>query len=89
MLSIELQRKGISQEIISQIIEEIPSDNVLAYEAAQKQARKYRHLEWNDFRRKLTSFLARRGFSYGTVKPIVSQLWTELKPDDQFQKTNS
>jgi regulatory protein len=89
MLSIELQRKGIPHEIISQIFEEIPTDDNLAYEAAQKQARKYRHLEWNDFRRKLTSFLARRGFSYGTVKPIVSQLWTELKPDDQFQKTNS
>lgn len=84
MLSIELQRKGIPQNIVSQILEEIPSDEILAYQAAQKQVRKYQHLEWSDFRRKLTSFLARRGFSYGIIKPIVSQLWTELKPDDQI-----
>jgi regulatory protein len=84
MLSIELQRKGIPQDIVSQILEEIPSDEILAYQAAQKQVRKYQHLEWSDFRRKLTSFLARRGFSYGIIKPIVSQLWTELKPDDQI-----
>lgn len=88
MLSIELQRKGIPQEIISQITEEIPANDVLAYEAAKRQVRKYRHLEWEDFRRKLTSFLARRGFSYETIKPIVSQVWAELKPDDQIELTN-
>jgi regulatory protein len=89
MLSIELQRKGIPQEIISQITDEIPANDVLAYEAANRQVRKYRHLEWEDFRRKLTSFLARRGFSYETIKPIVSQVWAELKPDDQIELTNN
>ena len=88
MLAIELQRKGIPQDIISQIMEEIPSNEILAYGAAQKQVRKYQHLEWGDFRRKLTSFLARRGFSYGTIKPIVSQVWAELQPDDQIELTN-
>jgi regulatory protein len=88
LLAIELQQKGISQEIISQIIEEIPSDDSLAYQAAQKQVRKYKQLEWGDFRRKLTSFLARRGFSYGTIKPIVDQLWAEFQRDDQIERTN-
>ncbi len=88
MLGIELQRKGIPQEIISQIIEETPPDDILAYNAAQKQVRRYKRLEWDDFRRKLTSFLARRGFSYETTKPIVNQVWAELKPDDQFGMTN-
>jgi regulatory protein len=83
MLSIEMQQKGIPQEIISQIIAEIPPNETLAYEAAQKQVRKYQQLEWGDFRRKLTSFLARRGFSYGTIKPTVNQVWVELNPDDQ------
>jgi regulatory protein len=88
LLAIELQQKGISQEIISQIIEEIPSDDSLAYQAAQKQVRKYKQLEWGDFRRKLTSYLARRGFSYGTIKPIVDQLWAEFQRDDQIERTN-
>lgn len=89
MLTIELGRKGIRQDVISQIIEEIPSDDTLAYDAAQKQVRKYKHLEWGDFRRKLTSYLARRGFSYGTIKPIVSQVWTEQRSDDEIQLTNA
>ena len=83
MLSIEMQQKGIPQEIISQIIAEIPPNETLAYEAAQKQVRKYQHLEWSEFRRKLSSYLARRGFSYGTIKPTVNQVWVELNPDDQ------
>lgn len=83
MLSIEMQQKGIPQEIISQIIAEIPPNETLAYEAAQKQVRKYQHLEWGDFRRKLSSYLARRGFSYGTIKPTVNQVWAELNPDEQ------
>lgn len=83
MLSIEMQQKGIPQEIISQIIAEIPPNDSLAYKAAQKQVRKYQHLEWGDFRRKLSSYLARRGFSYGTIKPTVNQVWAELNPDEQ------
>lgn len=88
MLAIELQQKGIHSEIISQILEETTSDEELAYAAAQKQIRKYEQLEWQEFRRKLSSYLARRGFSYGTIKPIVEQVWTELQPENQIGMTN-
>ena len=88
MLAIELQQKGIHSEIISQILEETTSDEELAYAAAQKQIRKYEQLEWQEFRRKLSSYLARRGFSYGTIKPIVEQVWTELQPENQIGMSN-
>lgn len=79
MLSIELKQKGIRSDIISKILGETTSDEVLAYRAAQKQARKYKHLEWQIFRRRLSSFLARRGFSYSIINPIVDQVWKEQK----------
>ena len=84
MLAIELKKKGIQSDIISQIIEETTSDEVLAYTAAKKQARKYKHLEWQEFRRKLSSFLARRGFSYSTINPTVNQVWGERDPESHL-----
>jgi SOS response regulatory protein OraA/RecX len=37
-------------------------------------------LEWLDFRKKLGAFLARRGFSYATIEPIIKRLWDETQP---------
>lgn len=84
MLAIELKKKGIQSDIISQIMEETTSDEVLAYTAANKQTRKYKHLEWQEFRRKLSSFLARRGFSYSIINPTVDQVWAERDPESQW-----
>ena len=81
MMTIELNQKGIHYNTISQILEETISDDVLAYRAAKKQARKYKHLEKQEFRRKLGSFLARRGFSYSIINPVVDQVWTEQDPE--------
>lgn len=77
MLSVELKQKGIQSDIILQILQDTTSEEVLAHRAAKKQARKYKHLEWQMFRRRLSSFLARRGFSYLIINPTVDQVWTE------------
>ena len=53
MLAVELRKKGISEDIISQALEDTTADEELAYKAAQKQIRRYITLEWQDFRRKL------------------------------------
>ena len=63
MLSFELKQKGVQSEIISQILQETTPEEILAYRAAIKQARKYEQLEWQTFRRRLSSFLARKGIS--------------------------
>jgi len=82
MLTLELQKKGISEDIISQVLENTTADEELAHKAAQKQIRRYMTLEWQDFRRKLGSFLARRGFSYETVDLTVHQIWAEYRSDN-------
>jgi regulatory protein len=81
LLASELRSKGINEEIIQNIIERTTPEDELAYLAAKKRIRRYEHLDWQDFQRKLGSYLARRGFSYSTIKPVVSQLWAEINQD--------
>jgi regulatory protein len=84
-LALELRQKGIDDTIIESVLEGI-DEEALAYEAGQKKARKLRVQEWSDFRKKVSDFLARRGFSYSVIAPIVSRLWNEIhtKGEDQI-----
>lgn len=75
-LAIELRQKGIDDSTIDSALESI-DDEALAYEAGQKKAAKLRVQEWNEFRKKMSEFLARRGFSYPVIAPIVKRLWSE------------
>ncbi len=52
-------------------------EEALAYEAGLKKARRLEVLEWNEFRKKLSEFLARRGFPYSVIAPTVSRIWNE------------
>jgi len=75
-LRIELRQKGIGDDIIEEILQGLDDDE-LAYRAALKQLRKYRGLERADYRRKMSAFLARRGFGYGVAAPVVERVWAE------------
>ena len=82
MMAMELRQKGLSDEAISSAVEDL-DDEALAYEAAQKKVARYKNLEWHEFRKKLSDFLARRGFSYSVVAPVVTRLWNEAHQDEQ------
>ena len=82
MMAMELKQKGLDEEAIRTAIENV-DDEAAAYEAAQKKVPRFKTLEWNDFRRKLSEFLARRGFSYGTISPVVTRIWNEMHADEQ------
>lgn len=77
-LALELRQKGIPAGIIAEVLENIDEEE-LAYQAASQQVRKYRQLEWPEFRQKLSGFLSRRGFGYGVVAGVVKQVWQELE----------
>ena len=76
MLAMELRQKGLGDESVKSALESV-DDEALAYEAAQKRAPRYKDLEWNDFRKKLSDFLARRGFSYSVTSTVVTRIWNE------------
>lgn len=88
-LRMELRQKGLSDEIVQSVLEEGVDEEALAYEAARKQARRYAGLDWNEFRQKLGGFLARRGFSYTILAPVVSKVWKESQTADAGRKSEN
>jgi regulatory protein len=85
----ELRQKGLSDEDMRSVLDRDVDEEALAVEAARKQMRRYAGLEWPEFRQKLGSFLARRGFSYAILAPVVSKVWKELKTADTGSKTEN
>jgi len=81
-LRMELRRKGFSDETVQSVLDEHVDEQALAFEAARKYVRRLAGLEWPEFRQKLGSFLARRGFSYTTLAPVVSEVWKETQMAD-------
>jgi regulatory protein len=82
----ELREKGISQEIIEDVFAEFDAHDS-AYRAAQEKVRRLRGVTQNDFRNKVGSFLARRGFGYDIVREVIDQLIRELQEEqpDYFE----
>ncbi|MBI5352775.1 MAG: RecX family transcriptional regulator [Chloroflexi bacterium] len=81
-LEIELRQKGLNNEAIQASLSEV-DEEALAYEAGSKRAARFKGQEWSEFRKKLSEFLARRGFSYSTIAPVVSRIWKETHADAQ------
>lgn len=81
-LRMELHRKGLNDEVIQPVLDEQVEEPALVQEAARKYAHRLAGLEWPEFRRKLGGFLARRGFSYDTLTPVVSEIWKESRMAD-------
>ncbi|MEP0804188.1 MAG: RecX family transcriptional regulator [Chloroflexota bacterium] len=82
MLALELRQKGLDDEAAKSALEGV-DDEALAYEAARKRAARLRGLEWSEFKIKLSGFLARRGFSYPVILPIVTRVWNETHAEEQ------
>lgn len=75
-LTIELKQKGLTEAAIQSATEAV-DEEFMAYAAAQKRVRRLEGLEWIEFRKKLSEFLARRGFGYDVITPTVKRLWAE------------
>lgn len=82
MMALELRQKGLDDESAKSALEGV-DDEALAYEAAQKRATRFKGLEWSEFRIKLTGFLARRGFSYSVIAPVVTRVWNETHAEER------
>ena len=76
MLRQELKQKGVSDDVLRAALAGA-NDDAAAYAVAAKRARRLVGLEKQDFRRKLGEFLARRGFNYDTIEPVVERVWQE------------
>jgi regulatory protein len=76
MTKLELKRKGLSNDIIEQVIGEI-DERDSAYRAALKRASRLSASEYQVFRQRLGTYLGRRGFNYNIIKEITERVWKE------------
>ena len=81
----ELREKGISQEIIAQVLSDIDQDES-AHRAAESYARRLQSLDERSFRQKLGNHLLRRGFAHGVVWKVVDQIWREQHATEEAQE---
>jgi regulatory protein len=72
----ELYQKGISNEIIDEVLVELDEQD-LAFACAQKYLAKLSELDEKAFIKKLSGHLTRRGFPYSVIKEVTFLLWKE------------
>ena len=72
----ELYQKGVDESAIEEALAEYDEEEAAA-RAAETARRKLRGLPPDVFRRRLTDYLLRRGFSYGVVRAVVQQALEE------------
>lgn len=72
----ELRAKGVSMDIIRQVLEDV-DEYESAYRAAEARIRKQGSLDGSASSDGLQKYLGRRGFSYGVVRTAVNRLIEE------------
>ena len=72
----EMRQKGVPNSAIQAALEGFDEEDA-AFRAASKAASKFPDLTWDEFKRRLSGYLRRRGFQYSTISPIVKRIWSE------------
>ena len=72
----ELRDKKVAAEIVEQVTRDI-DDEQIAYKLGSGRMHALAHLEYPDFYRRLSSYLAYRGFGYEVIKHTAVLLWQE------------
>ncbi len=78
MLAYELKLKRINQEDIDDSLVNLPDEITLAIQAGQKVKRHYQNLDYQTLKKKIATYLLRRGFSYEDIKKAITYLCEEV-----------
>ncbi|MEA3309697.1 MAG: RecX family transcriptional regulator [Chloroflexota bacterium] len=80
LLRQELRQKGIAGSIVDEALQDY--DEVAALQrVAHKQARRLRQLPPEEFRQRLTQRLVRRGFSYESIRDVITDFIIQSEGD--------
>lgn len=77
ILRAELLRKGIKKEVVEEMVNgqwSMVNGQKLALRAVKKKLHHYKGLNRTEFRQKIGSFLARRGFDWETIKEVTEKI---------------
>jgi regulatory protein len=69
----ELRQKGVESRLIDALLDPV-DDEDNAYRAAVKRLSRWQRLDPTSRRRKMTDYLRRRGFDYGTIQHVWERL---------------
>jgi len=72
----ELRKKGVADDIIDQVVEDVDEADS-AYRAALSKARSLSNSDYQSFRRRLGEYLKRRGFGYEVINQTIGRMWQE------------
>ena len=76
----EMLAKGLPAEAIEEALANV-DEQTLAKKALEKALHRYHNLPWQEMRRKIAAYLARRGFSSETVNAALNDLQQQTQPD--------
>jgi regulatory protein len=77
----ELRRKGVSNDIIDGLLEDVDeAEN--AYRSATKRLARWQRLDPGERKRKLSGYLQRRGFGYDVIRDVWERLLAEELIDE-------
>jgi regulatory protein len=76
MIKKELRDRKIAAEIIEHVTKDI-DDEEIAHKLGSGRLPALAHLEYPDFYRRLSNYLAYRGFSYEVIRNTAARLWRE------------
>lgn len=79
-LRYELRQRGVADRVMDPILDEVDEADA-AYRAGMDKARRYVRDEEERFRKRLSDYLSRRGFSYGIVRDAVDRIWSEMNAE--------
>lgn len=72
----ELGDKRVDAEIIEQVTKDI-DDEEIAHKLGSSRLASLAHLDYPNFYRRLSSYLAYRGFNYQVIRDTAARLWRE------------
>ncbi|MFN3705099.1 MAG: regulatory protein RecX [Thermoflexales bacterium] len=76
----ELQRKGVSNEHIAEALKDV-DDYVAALSAARRYSKRLAVVEPSQRRRRLSAYLARRGFDFAVIEEVIAAFSADLSSD--------
>ena len=76
LIKSELKQKGLTADIIDQVVDET-NDAESAYRAALSKTHSLSLSDYEDCHRRLGQYLKRRGFSYEVINQATKRIWQE------------
>jgi regulatory protein len=80
-LRYELRQKGVSNQIIARVLNGL-DDEAAAWHAVESRLSRWANLSREELRKKVTGYLSRRGFDYGTIVLSFERVCQVLKIED-------